>query len=306
MGGNFSFTANADSVSTPGAKCILSDKIDGVTAEKLFAGLEKYIRDGKTKGGQEAEFSLADEDGGVHIMQAFNVPELFGGGTYIMHNVYRFDPLKHRVEHDFFSGQTQFDRKTPMFTSVVNILSEPVRVESWTEAHEVRSSGKLIKAGAEKVVAQMGSKATAAIDQPSLSDETKCSCITEPIEDASISADAFLDWFKSYLTETMQATELPDGTIIEERSGFLGEVGMGAKTFAKHVVKQDENHIYCYEYGEDESLTELAGVTHLQVHSSPFRLEWWNVQTPGRRAGEAQQKVIQPFIEKVLKSMEEA
>mmetsp|Transcript_9325 Transcript_9325/g.32909 ORF Transcript_9325/g.32909 Transcript_9325/m.32909 type:complete len:144 (-) Transcript_9325:592-1023(-) len=111
MGGNFSFTANADSVSTPGAKCILSDKIDGVTAEKLFEGIEKYIRNGKTKAGQEAEFSVADEEGGVHVTQVFNVPELFGGGTYIMHNVYRFDPLKHRVEHDFFIGQTTSTEK---------------------------------------------------------------------------------------------------------------------------------------------------------------------------------------------------
>mmetsp|Transcript_9325 Transcript_9325/g.32907 ORF Transcript_9325/g.32907 Transcript_9325/m.32907 type:complete len:194 (-) Transcript_9325:104-685(-) len=193
-----------------------------------------------------------------------------------------------------------------MFTTVVNILSEPVRVESWTEAHEVCSSGKLMKAGAEKVLAQMGSKATAAIDQPSMSDKDKFSCLTEPIEDASISADAFMDFVKSFLTDTMQATELPDGSIIEERSGFLGEVGMGVKTFAKHVVKQDDNHVYCYEYGEDESLTELSAVTHLQVHTGPFRLEWWNVQTPGRRAGEAQQKVLQPFIEQVLKSLQDA
>jgi len=82
-------------------------------------------------------------------------------------------------------------------------------------------------------------------------------------------------------------------------------LGLGAKSFSKHVLKKEENHIYCYEYGQDESLTEMISVTHFQIHKDPFRLEAWNIQVPGRRAGTGQATACKNFMDAIMKSMEE-
>merc|ERR1719343_758580 len=103
----------------------------------------------------------------------------------------------------------------------------------------------------------------------------------------------------------MEGTALPDGTIVEERGSLLLDtMGLVAKAFAKHELKEDERHIYCHEFGDDESMTTEIGITHVQVHAEPFRVEQYNVSHPGRRAGDAQLKIIESFISGVLKTMQ--
>jgi len=304
--GSFSYTPNSDSLACPGEKSVLSDPIDGVTADKLFEGVEKYIRGGKTKAGKETEFDLTEKDGAVHIKQVFNIPEIFGGGTHTVFQIYKFDAAKLSIEHQFFAGPKIFESGTPNTTNRSVIHADPCRVEFWQEAHEVRASGPMLKGMMEKVLSMMGSKAKAHCDQSSIAVAGKNSVTSDPIDDVSVTADSYLDFFKGFLTETMQATELPDGTIIEERSAMMDVLGIGTKSFAKHVIKMDENHLYCYEYGEDESLTEMVGVTHVQVHKEPFRLEQWNIQSPGRRAGPSHAGIVKPFIDSILKFLSES
>ncbi len=112
----------------------------------------------------------------------------------------------------------------------------------------------------------MGCTAKAHCDQPSVKDPSHLSVISDPIEGGEATPENYFDLFKSFLVDTMGATELPDGTILEERSAQLDLLGIGVKSYAKHILKKDENHGYCYEYGTDESLSEMLSVTHVQVH----------------------------------------
>lgn len=303
MGGSLSFAANADSISTPGKKSVVSDPIDGVDKAKLLDAIQKYVRAGKTANGYEAEPpTVEDCDGGVLVLQHYKIPDLLGGGDIKMRTIFKFND----------DGATLISYPTDSFwrrkeaASESRIVVHPdSKVEYWADVFPTRASGRIMKTMVDKVVESIGSKAGCKEDCDSISEPGKTSVVTDAIEDSEVKPEDFLESFKNWLIEQQQATALPDGTIVEERGGMGEVVGLGIKTFAKHEFKKEENKVCCYEYGEDETMTDIVSVTYLQVHKEPFRLEQWNVPIPGRRAGPPEQKIIEPFIKGVLKDLSE-
>eukprot|EP00443_Scrippsiella_acuminata_P053418 CAMPEP_0115503122 /NCGR_PEP_ID=MMETSP0271-20121206/69310_1 /TAXON_ID=71861 /ORGANISM="Scrippsiella trochoidea, Strain CCMP3099" /LENGTH=304 /DNA_ID=CAMNT_0002932197 /DNA_START=22 /DNA_END=936 /DNA_ORIENTATION=+ len=301
MGSSISFTAAVDSPSEAGAKSIMSDAIDGRSAEELVAGIEKYVRAGGTARGLETKFDVVSKDFGVLVSQRFDIPGFLGGGSNTCHTWYRFDTQKNAAEIQFYANEVCFDRGEPSTTSCIKVHSSPVKVEFWVEAHELRNSGLVLKAMMDKVLSEMGTSAQSSAHQPSVSDASKLSVVSTPIEDSSVTPESFLEFFRKFLVTTMGATELPDESIIEERSGVLG---FTSRSFVRHVMDRSGRTVRCYEFGEDESLQDLLATTHCQAHADPFRLEIWSVNEPGRRAGEREMKAVERLLQGVLKDMQ--
>lgn len=300
-----SFTANSDSPSTPGEKSVLSDAIEGVDADKLIDAFDKYIKAGKTADKNAAEVKVSEKDGGTLVAQTFEIPAILGGGTHTFYLLHKVDVSKRMIEIQNFPSQFVFDNNQPLATSYIHILSDPVKIEWWTQAHEARSSGKVLKGMMDKVLSELDPPVESKCDQPGITDPSAHSVVSAPISDPKVSPESYLDFFKEILVDKMGATECPDGTIVEERSNVLAEFGVGNRSFARHKFNKEENHLYCEEYGADESMSELVGITHVQVHKEPFRLEQWNTQKAMRRAGEGSIKWIEPFAKGVLESLKE-
>lgn len=306
MGSSISYEADVDSPTTPGQKCVLSSAIEGVTLEKLLDGMEKYVRAGKTGHARAKNVEVTDKDGGMLVHEHFEIPSILGGGTLDSYNLYKIDAANGLVESHFYPTQFHFDNGTAMTTNTVKVLNDPVRVEFWQQFHNGRSSGPMQKGMLEKVMSEFGVEAKVEMNSASVSEPGKFSAVAGPISGGSLEPDTYLDSFKTFLVDTMGATELPDGTVIEERSSMLGEIGVGQKSFAKHVFQKEESRLYCYEYGDDESLTDCQGITHAQVHKDPFKVEQYFVQEAKRRGGESQKKLVEGFVTSVLKHMEES
>jgi len=304
-GSSFNFTANVDSPSTPGEKSVLSDPIEDMDADKVFDAFATYVKAGKTADKNASDVKVSEKDGGVLVEMTFEIPALVGGGTHTFYLLHKVDPAKRLIEIKNFPSQYFFDKNEPLTTSSLIVLDGPVRFEWWTDAHAARSSGKMMKGMIDKFLGESDTPVETKIDQPGISDPAANSVVSAPIPDGKMNPESCLDVFKQFLVDTMGATELPDGTVVEERSNVLAEVGVGQRSFAKHVFNKEENHLYCYEYGADESMTELMSITHIQVHKEPFRLEQWNLQEAARRAGEGTIKFIEPHVKNVLESLKE-
>jgi len=306
MGGNLSFTADADSVAEPGKKSVVSGEITGVTADALFAAFEKYIRDGNTKNGSEKELKMEDKDGSFWITQTWSIPDMFGGGEWTVASAYKFDAATRTISHLFYPQQANIDRGEAALLSMIKVHSDPVSVEHWMEKYDVRASGRMLKYAVQQVAKHIGTTAEVHIDQPSIGDAGQLSVVSDPIEDGTATFETFLEATKAFLVDTKEGTMLPDGSIIEERSQIWDVASIATKTFAKYSLQKEDNHVVCLEFGEDESLKTVMATTHIKAHANPFRLEAWNIQEPGRSAGEQQLKMFQPFVEKVLKGLQEA
>lgn len=305
MGSNFSWHVNADSPSAPGEKSVMSDAIDGVSAAKLLDGMQRYVQDGKTANGRESKFEVIDK--GDHLVTAleFQVPALFGGGSGSAFTTYYFDQEKLQMLSRFYQSRKHYEDDDPQCANIVQIHENPVRVEFWADYNECRSSGLIMEKMLARCLQEMGTAAKAVPDSPSPDDSTKLSVVSEPITDCGVTPATFLAFFRKFIVESMEGTALPDDTIVEERGSLLlDSMGLVAKAFAKHELNEDERHVYCHEYGEDESMMAEIGITHVKVHDEPFRLEQYNVSNAGRRAGDAQLKIIENFVSGVLKYMQ--
>lgn len=292
-----------DSPTTPGQPSLVSTEISGVEADKLLEAMEKYIRAGKGVNSKASEHSVADQDGGVLVKTLFKIPEMFGGGEVCTYNWYKFDAASLTVQIDHYPTDFFFKRKEALTTSWIKLLPGPI-IEFWVDAHEVRSSGLVMERMLNKVLESLGCPRSAKCDQPAIGAEGQFSVVSEPIESATVTAENYLDCFKKFLVDEMGATDLPDGTVIEERSSVLGDL-IGGASFAKHEFKAEEGHLYCHEFGEDESMQAEIGVTHVQVHKAPFKVEQWNVQKKQRLTGNAQKKSIEEYVKNVLTYMQE-
>jgi len=305
MGSSFSWHANADSPSAPGEKSVMSDPIDGVTAENLLEGMQKYVQDGKTATGRESKFQVIDKGDHLVVALEFEVPALFGGGSGSAFTTYYFDKEKLHMLSRFYQSKKHYEDNDAQCTNMVQIHNNPVKIEFWAKYNKCRSSGLFMEKMLAKVLQEMGTSAKALPDHASPDDATKLSVLSEPITDVKVTPDTFVAFFKSFIVETMEGTALPDGSVVEERGSLLLDtMGLVAKAFAKHDFREDERHVYCHEYGDDESMSEEIGVTHVHVHAEPFRIEQYNVSHEGRRSGEAQRKLIEAFVSGVLKSMQ--
>lgn len=308
MGGGFS-CSTADSPTTPGLQSVVSEAIE-VSSNQLMDAMERFVRAKKTgEIGDMAKFSIGvdvtDQDGWVLVAQKYELPAVLGGKAFTLYFKYKFDMAASTVESLFFPGQSAYDRNEYLTTSYIKVLNDPVRIEHWVDAHEVRSHGDLLKGMMKKVLKNVEATTQCRSDSPSITDPSKLSVVSDPIENGKATADTFVGLYKDFIVEAMGGTELPDGTIVEERSSVITDIGIGTKSFAKHTLNQEEGHIYCHEYGADESLVDLVSTTHVQVHKEPFRLEQWNVQHAGRRVGQAEIDKVTPFVQGVLKYLEE-
>mmetsp|Transcript_120243 Transcript_120243/g.299957 ORF Transcript_120243/g.299957 Transcript_120243/m.299957 type:complete len:305 (-) Transcript_120243:337-1251(-) len=300
MGGSISFTAGVDSPTEVGAKSVMSDTIDGLSAEQLVAGIERYVKAGKTAQGLETKFDVVDKGDEVLVAQHFDIPGFLGGGSNTCYTSYRFNIAQNLVEIQLYLNQICFERSEPTTTGSIKVHSSPVKVEFWVDVHELRNSGLVLKAMMDKVLSEMGANASSSVHQPGIGDASKLSVVSTAIEGTSVTPESFLDFFRGFLVDTMGATELPDSSIMEERSAVLG---LSSRSFVRHVMDKAERCVHCYEFGEDESLQDLLAVNHCQAHSEPFRLEMWSVNKPGRRAGEGEKQVVEGLVLGVLKYM---
>merc|ERR1719510_2094306 len=115
MGGAHSFEANAESISSPGKKCVLSSEIESVTPACLLSAIQDYVREGNTKVGREAVFNVDEQDGDLTVMQQFNIPEMFGGGEVHLIHVWKFDHQKHSFKSLFYNSKLSFEANEPAF-----------------------------------------------------------------------------------------------------------------------------------------------------------------------------------------------
>lgn len=303
MGGSLSYECDADSLLEPGKKSILTSEISGVGADQLFEGLKKYVKDGKLASGQEAKFEVVDHEGGHMQIAKFQIPAMFGGGEFQMHTTFKYDAASRKIESTLFGTEEFWERKTPNLRTGMVVHDAPVRVEFWVDTLEVRASGRLQEGLMSTALAAMGSAAKAHADHPALSEEGKFSVVSDPIEE--FGPDQYWDKFKAQLVDDAGATEVPDGTVIQERSSNA-EWLVGIKTFTKHMYSPEESTMYVYEYGDDESLTDVAAITTCKMHKAPFRLEQWSMAVPARRAGSMQQKLLEPFVKGTLEMLQQA
>lgn len=303
MGGSLSFTVGADSIAEPGQKSIICEGLDGVDADKLISAFEEYVKEGKTATGKESKFEVEPMDGGYLTTQKYDLPAMWGGGSFTVRNLFKFDPAARKFLLDVYLNDPLWEARTPSSVTSVVIHTGPVKIEAWADAKKVRVSGRILKSMLEHAFKEVDITAVVTEDKPSIGEPGKLSVVSEAITDGDASAENFLDKFKSMLVDKMGATELPDGTVIEDRSGFM-EVLNGVKNFAKHVFVADENKLYIHEYGEDESLSLLRSITVMQVHKEPFRVEMWNESQGARLASDTELRVVKPFVEKVLEFMQ--
>mmetsp|Transcript_42792 Transcript_42792/g.123697 ORF Transcript_42792/g.123697 Transcript_42792/m.123697 type:complete len:307 (-) Transcript_42792:121-1041(-) len=304
MGGNLSFTADADSIAEPGKKSVLCEGIDGADADKLFMAFNKFVRDGKTASGKESNFAVTDKDGGVQAIHQYDIPAAFGGGSWKMGYFYKFDAPARRLEVSSFHTEAQLDANTPGAKGTFVVHADPVRIEFWNELNEVRSAGPVLKGMMEHMLRKFSVTAEVKTDQPSIGAPDEKSVLSDPITDGDVTIADYFDKIKAVLVDEHGATELPDGTVIEDRSG-IQELFSDAKSFAKHTYNTEERYTKVYEYGDDESLSVVRSITTMRLHADPFRVEMWNTTQPGRVATETELKFAKPFIEKVLKFMQE-
>lgn len=302
MGSSFSFHPDVQSPSCPGEKSALSDPVQTATPEQLMVGMEKYVRDGKTTLGVESKFEVMDKGDHLLTVSEFELPAIFGGGSGSTFTTYTFDKEKLEMKYSHFQSRRHYEGNDPQSISTVRVHRDPVVIEHWVDYSECRGAGLLMEKMLGKVLKEMGTAARAVPESRSPGDPSKLSVMSEPIEDVEVTPQTFLAFFKKLVVETFEGAELPDGTVVEERgSELLQMFGLMAKSIAKHEFDVAENHVHCHEFGEDESMVTEIGVTHVQVHTAPFRLEQYHITRPGRRSGEAQVKLIQAFIEGTLK-----
>lgn len=306
MGGSISFTAGVDSPSTPGQKSILSDAIEGVpTADHLLDAIEHHVRDGKTADNYEASFKVTEEDGGFLVHQYYS----FDGQDFQAFSLYKIDRAIHEVQIQFFPNKVLYERSTCPNMGCIKVLSDPIRVEFWVFANEVRTSGPIIKAVADGILQKLEAQVDTHQDRKGIDDPSKFSVVSDPIEDKPVDADSFLDAFKKLMIEGEGCTEQEDGTLLEVRSGGGLWGAWGSSAYAKITLNKAENCASIHEYGTDSARVDLKSVTHLKVHSNPFRLELWNDQLLARRASDDELKLtfpkfdIQAFCQDVLKGM---
>jgi len=315
MGGSYSFEVT-DSPTMPGHKSVVSTEISGVDAAKLLQGIEKYVRAGQTKHMASASCSVEDKAGGVLVSDKIQVPAIFGGGEHSIYNLYNFNAETSSVDIHFCPTEFMFkefldNKGLVATTSRIKVLSDPVRIEFWVDATEARASGPIMMRMLNEMLKFYSLPQTAKSDQKALGKDGKYSAVTDPIESGEVTPDNYFDKFREFLKEKSNVTELPDGTMVEERSGMFGDIGR-AVSYAKHTINKEANHLYCYEYGDDENMQDLISVTHVQVHKEPaFVVEQWNEPVSQRLTdlksrGEAQVKLIKDFVEGVLKFMEES
>jgi len=288
-----SFAANADSVTEPGKKSILATGIEGVTAEQLLGGIEKYIRDGKAKGEWASDVEVADKDGGILSTMSFP------GGHKVM-ILYKIDKASNLVEIMTYPGPALYERGVFVSTCFLKVLTEPVQVEAWVISHPVRMSGGMLQALMDGALKGLDAQVETKMDAEGITDPSKFSVVSGPIEGKPVDADSFLDKYKQFQIDTNGATELPDGSLVIETSVAMGLV---STIYSKHEIKKGENCVYISSYGADDTMTDLQTVATLKAHRDPFRLEMWNDQVEARRAGDAELKVVQPLLEGVLKEL---
>lgn len=304
MGSTYSFQPHVISQTCPGEQSVLSNVIEGITAEGLLEGMERYVREGKTSTGVEKSFEVLD--GGDHLVVVVEceLHPLLGGGSEATHTSHFFFKDKLEMRSRFYQTRAHFESGEVLCSNVALIHREPVRIEFWAEFRGLRSAGRAMERMLARTLEEMGTKARALPESRSPSDPSKLSVVSEPIEDVEVTPATFLAFFKKFILETMQGTELPDGSVVEERgSVVLDTLGLMAKSFVKHEFVESERRLCCHEYGEDEAMQEEIGITHLRVHEAPFRLEQYHCVRPGRRAGEAEAKLIESFATGVLKFM---
>jgi len=294
MGNGVSFTAQEDSPTTPGQKSILTSEIEGVASDKLLDGIEKYVRDGKAVSGWQQSVEVTDKDGGILVRETYK------GDAHIF-NLYTVDRASSQVEIKSFPNQVLFDKGVAVATGFMKVLSEPVRVECWSVMSDVRLSGRFLKGMLETILTTLDAAVEVAFDTPSIDDSSKLSASSSPIEGKSVDADNFLDKFKEILIDKQSATELQDGSLVEERAANW--LGMGEKTYSKHIISKDDNCVCIYEYGTDSTMTDLSSIVHIKVHKGPFRLEAWRQQQFARRAGDPQKAIFEPLVKGVLNAM---
>mmetsp|Transcript_89518 Transcript_89518/g.248994 ORF Transcript_89518/g.248994 Transcript_89518/m.248994 type:complete len:224 (+) Transcript_89518:1-672(+) len=217
---------------------------------------------------------------------------------------YKFDMPAKRLEVSTYLTEAQLTADSPSSKGTILIHSDPVRIEFWSDVNEVRSAGVVLKGMMEHMMRKLSMSAEVKAEQPAVDDPTKRSVLSEPITDGDAGIDGYFDRVKTVLVDEHGATELPDGTIIEDRSG-IQELFADSRSFAKHVFLPEEHCSRIFEYGDDESLSVVRGITTIKLHTDPFRIEMWNTTQPGRMAAEIEIKLVKPFVEKVLKFMQD-
>jgi len=291
MGGSVSFTANTDSLTELGKKSILTSEIEGVSADKFLEGIEKYVRDGKAASGYESNVEVADKDGGILVTLSYP------NGAKVS-SLYKFDRASSQVEILTFPAPILLEKGAPTTTTWLKVLSEPVRIESWVNVHGERLAGPMLKGIVDNLLAGLDATVDTAQNAPSLTDPSKLSVVSGPIEGKLVDADSFLDMFSKFQIDSNGATELPDGSLVAEVSNLVA-----GTTYIKHMISKDDKSVYTYDYGSDSSMSDLRGVATMKVHRDPFRLEMWRKEEVARRAGEDELKLLQPLVEGVLKAM---
>jgi hypothetical protein len=296
--------------STSSIEAVISDdgkvvvEMKEVEPDKLIGVIENYVRAGKTVKPRAKSHKLSEKDGDIVVEEQFEIPAMFGGGDFVHYSQWNVDAATGTFKVHFYPSEFLWKRNQPQSTTVLTVVRESGSIELFRENHKVRLSGKGMKAMLNKVLESHDLEQSAKEDQPSISAEGEFSAVTAPIEGGALTAENYFDSFKKFLVDEMGATDLPDGTIVEERSSMLGDL-MGMQSFAKHSIQPQENKLCCNEYGSDESMEDHISTTYVQVHKNPFRLEQWNDQIAQRRAGADEKRLLEDFAKGLTTYMQE-
>merc|ERR1719277_2715965 len=154
VGGAASWETNAASPTDSGEKSILSKEMDDLSADQIMEGIEKHVRDGKAKTGQESNVEVADKDGGIMVTLTFTHPET--QVQWQSFQLYKKDGSSWII--NFYPTPSLLEKGTAANTTTIKVHSEPVRIEAWITNNGARYSGPMWKGVLDTLLGNLDGK----------------------------------------------------------------------------------------------------------------------------------------------------
>jgi len=302
--GNFrskvNFTSNVESLCGSGLRSVVSEPIDGFSAEMFWAIFETFIRvgpDPKPKGLEEYEATEVECRGAKD--KKFVIKSTLSAFSIKTFTRVCIHSTKDGAETYFYG--TDETLKDMQHTHFFRTHCDPFRLEVWVMVGEERRCGEVISGALQVMLYDIGYPVKLTINADSIAEPGFQSIVSDPIE--GMTPELFWDLFEVYYRKRppkeheteVSSRDLPDGS-------FVQAVRTGAEvqySFNTAVLRADQNDCVFQVHLTDETLSYTAWYDYVRVHRDPFRLELWSEVPPMHFSG----IYLREFCKKMLFSV---